>query len=50
MGTNTILRGLGRAENLKLFVRGESALGLLKSRGKGKAGVEYIVLVYEYIL
>ena len=47
MGTNIILRGVGRAENLKLCFYGERVVGLLtgvlgKNRGKGKGVAEYI--------
>ena len=47
MGTHIILRGLGRAENQKLYFHGERVVGLLtgvlgKNQGKGKGGAEYI--------
>jgi len=46
VGTNTIFRGVWRAENLKLYFHRKSALGLFtgvlgKNGGKGKGGAEY---------
>ena len=42
MGTNIILRGLGRAENLKLYFHGERAVGLFT----GVLGRQEILKLY----
>ena len=53
MGTNIILRGLGRAENLKLYFHGERVVGLFTGVFGGKksktllAGIKLLLGVWR---